>query len=171
MKVLLLSDIEKLGWFGDIVEVKTGYGRNYLLPHGLAVIPTESKIKALAEEKARRAQERALARKELEKTASEVEGAEAVIASKANEQGHLFGSVTAAQIAENLRAQGFAVADSVVKLGGPVKELGTHKVNLRFAEELSASVNVVVVSPQQEQGDQEQQEQEDQKEEPAAAEE
>ena len=72
MKVLLCDDVEKLGWLGDVVEVKPGYARNYLLPQGLAKIPTEANIKALAEEKARRAAERKLARNRQEALAKAV---------------------------------------------------------------------------------------------------
>ena len=146
MKILLCEDIDKLGWLGDIVDVKDGYARNYLLPHGLAIVPTESNLKSLAEEKAIRAEKRISDHKRLESAASAVEGAEAVIAATANEQGHLFGSVTNSMIAENLRGQGFEVADEVVKLASHIKEVGTSQVTLKFAEELFVTVNVVVVA-------------------------
>ncbi len=148
MKVLLCEDIAKLGWLGDVVEVKAGYARNYLLPRGLAQIATEENIKAIADEKARRAEQRKSERRRLEEAAGAVAGAEAVIAAKANEQGHLFGSVTARHIAENLREQGFAVPDEVVRLPGHIKQVGTHTVELQFAEDLSCEVSVVVVAEQ-----------------------
>ena len=153
MKVLLCEDIERLGWLGDVVEVKNGYARNYLLPQGRAKIATDTNIKALADEKQKRAEQRKTERVRLEETANTVEGAEAVVASKANEQGHLFGSVTARQIAENLRAQGFEVADEVVRLPASkaaehIKQVGTYSVTLRFAEDLTCQVNVVVVAEQ-----------------------
>ncbi|MBN1795274.1 MAG: 50S ribosomal protein L9 [Sedimentisphaerales bacterium] len=146
MKVLLVEDVEKLGFLGDIVEVRDGYARNYLLPQGLAQSAIEDNIKAIAEEKAKRAQERLSERKRMEKACAEVDGAEAVIASKANEQGHLFGSVTEKAIAENLRAQGFMVADEIVKMHGHIKEVGSHEVTVKFAEDLEAKVNVTVVA-------------------------
>ncbi len=146
MKVLLLQDVDKLGWLGDVVDVKTGYARNYLLPQGVATIPTEASLSQIAEEKAKRAEQRILERKHLEKAAEAVEGAEAVIAAKANEQGHLFGSVTAEHIAENLRKQGFEVADECVKLTGHIKEIGTSEVPLKFADDLTATVTVIVVA-------------------------
>jgi large subunit ribosomal protein L9 len=111
MKVLLCEDIQKLGWLGDIVEVNTGYARNYLLPQGLAKVATEGNIRALAKEKANRAQQRLQERRRMEKAVEAVNGAEAVLAARANEQGVLFGSVTETMIAANLRAQGFEVAD------------------------------------------------------------
>lgn len=145
MKVLLCEDINDLGWLGDIVEVNEGYARNYLLPQGLAKQATQGNIRSLAEEKAKRAEQRIEQRKRLEKAAEAVEGAEAVIAARANEQGHLFGSVSEKQIAANFREQGFEVADHIVRLAGHLKEVGSHKVTLKFAEDLKVTVTVVVV--------------------------
>ncbi len=159
IKVLLVRDVEKapagekgsagtqrLGWLGDVVEVSEGYARNYLIPQGLATIPTEDNLRSLAKEKARGAERRIEERGRLESAAAAVEGAEAVIASKANEAGVLFGSVSAEQIAANLRAQGFEVADEVVSLPERIKQVGSSQVTLRFAEDLSAVVTVVVVA-------------------------
>ncbi len=148
MKVLLCEDINKLGWLGDIVEVNTGYARNYLLPQGLAKVATEGNIRALAKEKAKRAQQRLQERRRMEKAVEAVNGAEAVLAARANEQGVLFGSITEAMIAANLRAQSFEVADEIVKLPEHIKQLGTHNVTLRFADDLTATVKVVVVPEQ-----------------------
>jgi large subunit ribosomal protein L9 len=127
-----------------------GYARNYLLPHGLAKAATKASIRAIAEEKAKRAEQRISDGKRLEKAAKAVEGAEAVVAAKANEQGHLFGSVNERQIAANLRAQGFEVADEIVQLPEHIKQVGTHEVKLKFADNVTATVNVVVVPEQQE---------------------
>lgn len=146
MKVLLCDDVDRLGWLGDVVEVKDGYARNYLLPQGFATVPTEANIKSLADEKTRRAQDRKLVREKLEKVAEAVDGAEAVVAAKANELGHLFGSVSQGDIAENLREQGFEIADKMVQMGEHIKEVGTHEVKLKVGAELFATVSVVVVS-------------------------
>ena len=146
MKVLLVADVGKLGWLGDVVEVSTGYARNYLLPQGLAKIPSEANLKSIAREKGRGAEARIEQRERLAAAAKAVEGAEAVIAARANEQGLLFGSVTAGQIATNLREQGFEVADEVVQLAEHIKQVGTHQVKLEFAEDLAATVSVVVVA-------------------------
>ena len=146
MKVLLCQDVKRLGWFGDVLEVNKGYARNYLLPQGLAIVPTEANLKSLAKEKAKRAEQRIQERKRLEEAAAAVEGAEAVVAAKANELGHLFGSVGGRQIAANLREQGFGVADEVVQLPEHIKQVGTHAVTLKFADDLTATINVVVVA-------------------------
>ncbi len=148
MKVLLCEDIKKLGWLGDIVEVNTGYARNYLLPQGLAKVATQDNIRALAKEKAKRAEQRLRERRRIEKAVEAVNGAEAVLAARANEQGVLFGSITESMIAANLRSQSFEVADEIVKLSEHIKQLGTHEVTLRFADDLAATVRVVVVPEQ-----------------------
>ena len=149
MKVLLCEDIKKLGWLGDVVEVNDGYARNYLLPQGLAKVATKDSVRAIAEEKTRRAEQRIQQGERLEEAAKAVEGAEAVVAAKANEQGHLFGSVTSRQIAANLREQGFEVADEIVHLPEHIKQVGTHAVTLKYRDDLTVTVNVVVVPEQQ----------------------
>jgi len=146
MKVLLVVDIDKVGWLGDVVDVKTGYARNYLIPQGLAKVPTESNLKAIAKERTKRSEQRIQVRKRLEAAAEAVDGAEAVVAAKANELGHLFGSVGAKDIAANLREQGFEVADEVVPLEENIKEVGSRTVELEFADDLKAVVTVTVVS-------------------------
>jgi large subunit ribosomal protein L9 len=153
MKVLLCEDIDRLGWLGDVVEVKTGYARNYLLPQGLAKIANEASIRSIAEEKARRAEQRKLDGKRLEEAVKAIEGAEAVVAAKANELGHLFGSVNERQIAANLREQGFEVRDEIVQLPEHIKEIGTHPVTLKFRDDLTATINVVVVPDKQDKPD------------------
>jgi large subunit ribosomal protein L9 len=153
MKVLLCEDINRLGWLGDIVEVKTGYARNYLLPQGLAKVANEASIRSIAEEKARRAEQRTLEGKRLEEAVKAIEGAEVVLAAKANELGHLFGSVSERQIAENLREQGFEVRDEIVQLPEHIKEIGTHSVTLKFRDDLTATIKVVVVPEQQNESD------------------
>ncbi|ARN55753.1 50S ribosomal protein L9 [Sedimentisphaera salicampi] len=145
VKVLLLEDIISLGWLGDIVDVKDGYARNYLVPCGLATIPSKENIEAIAEEKAKRANERKLEYEKLCKVAEEVEDASVVIEAKANEQGHLFGSVTPEMIAEKLRENGYEIADEMVAVGH-IKEVGEHKVTLKISVDLDASVEVKVVS-------------------------
>jgi large subunit ribosomal protein L9 len=145
MKVLLSQDVEKLGWIGDVVEVKSGYARNYLIPYRIAVVPTEGNMKALAKAKAKGIEDRKLVRGQLEKIAEAVEGAEVVVSAKANEQGHLFGSVTAKEIAENLREQTFEIKDEMV-IADHIKEVGTHQVTLKVAADLTAAISVVVVS-------------------------
>ncbi len=145
MNVLLVEDVENLGWYGDVVKVKEGYARNYLLPQRLAVVPSEAKIKSMAEEKAKRAAARQVVIENFKKAAEAVNGAEVVLAAKANEQGHLFGSITEKEIAANLRGQGFLVEDKFVHLDGHIKEVGERTVKLKFMADVTATVKVVVV--------------------------
>ena len=149
MKVLLVKDVKKLGWLGDVVEVSEGYARNYLLPESFAVEATASSIRAITKKKAERSAGREMERERLEIVAKAVEGAEVVISSKANEQGHLFGSVSEADIAANLRSQGFEIADDVVDLGAHIKQVGTSKVSLLFDKDLTATIKVVIVAEQE----------------------
>lgn len=160
MKVLLCEDIKKLGWLGDVVDVTEGYARNYLLPQGLAKVATDGNIRSIAQEKAKRAEQRLQERKRIEKAVAAVNGAEAVLAAKANEQGVLFGSITEPMIAANLRSQGFEVADEIVKLPEHIKNVGAHEVTLRFTEDLTATVRVTVVAEQTEEQAKEEQSQE-----------
>jgi large subunit ribosomal protein L9 len=148
MKVLLCEDIKKLGWLGDVVDVTEGYARNYLLPQGLAKVATDGNIRSIAQEKAKRAEQRLQERRRIEKAVAAVNGAEAVLAARANEQGVLFGSISETMIGANLRSQGFEVADEIIKLPEHIKNLGTHEVTLRFTEDLTATVRVTVVPEQ-----------------------
>lgn len=145
MKVLLCEDVEKLGWYGDVVEVSEGYARNYLLPRRIAIVPTEQKIKAMSEEKAKRTEQRKLDQERLQKAAEAAEDAEVVIAAKVNEQGHLFGSVAEKEIAENLRRQGYEIADKFVQLDEHIREVGQYTVKLKFAANITAKVKVTIV--------------------------
>ncbi len=153
MKVLLLEDIDKLGYLGDVVEVKSGYARNYLLPTGLATVPNEGAMKSIAQEKAKRAEERRLVRERLEKEFGKFEDVTVSVTAKTNHQGHLFGSVTEKDIAEDLRNQDYPISNDMVKMDHPIKEVGEHEVNVRFAHDLLRSIKVIVVSEnEQEEG-------------------
>ena len=145
MRILLCEDIRGLGWLGDVVEVNAGYARNYLLPQGLGKPATDANLRSIAKEKTSRAEERKLETEQLQKVAEAVEGAEAVVAAKANEQGVLFGSVSPSAIAQNLREQGFEIADEFVDPHEHIKNVGTAQVKLIFTEDLTATVSVVVV--------------------------
>lgn len=149
MKVLLCEDVAKLGWLGDVVEVKDGYARNYLLPQGLAVIPTEAAVRSLAEEKTKRAEARRLAREEKERLSISLEGVEIQLSAKANELGHLFGSVTEADIAEALQKKGFAVTADMVQMEAHIKEVGSSVVIIKTASDLRAAVQVIVAAQEQ----------------------
>ena len=144
MKVLLHTDIPKLGYLGDVVEVSQGYAQNYLLPQKLAVKPTEDSVKAIEKDRARQAEQRRLVNEKLVKVAGTVNGAEITIETLANEQGHLFGSVTEQDIAEALQKKGFEVQTKHVAMSEHFRILGTFDVKLIFAPDVKADVQVTV---------------------------
>lgn len=153
MEVLLHADIPKLGYFGDVVKVAEGYARNYLLPQRLAVRPTEANIKEIAAERAQQVELRRLARERLVKAAAKVDGLELTIPALANEQGHLFGSVGAEEIAKAICEKGFEVQSKSVKMAEHLRQLGDYDITLRFAEGLEATVKLQLVSPQEQADD------------------
>ncbi len=147
MKVLLHSDIDRLGYFGDVVEVADGYARNYLLPQGLAILPSEANLRAIQKEKAAQAEQRRLALEKLKKVADEVSGTEVVIQALANEQGHLFGSVSESDIAGRLQEKGFEVQTKHVRMPEHFRVVGEYEVKLHFGKDVDALVQVKVVRP------------------------
>ena len=153
MKLLLHVDVPKLGYFGDVVEVAEGYGRNYLVPQGLAVEPTEANVKTIEADRAHKAEERRLVREQLERAAEKVNGAEITITARANEQGHLFGSVTEEHIAEALRDQGFEIQNKHVVLPEHLRMLGDYGVKLQFGPDLGVVVKLGVVRPTDQEDD------------------
>ncbi len=145
MRLLLKRDIPKLGLVGDIVEVSAGYARNYLIPHRLAVEPTEANIKAIEEDKKRAEAERKARRKALEEAAGRLANVEVMIHAAANPEGHLYGSVGPREIAAALRDEGHDVEASNVELHESIRQLGTRTVPVVFADDIRAEVKVWVV--------------------------
>ena len=145
MKLLLRKDIARLGIVGDVVEVSDGYARNYLLPHHLATEPTQANVRALAEER-KHAEERRNLLREAQKTAAErLREVEVTIAAAANEEGVLYGSVGAREIAAVLREEGHEVQPGQVNLHTPIRRLDNVLVEVRLADDIQAEVKVWVV--------------------------
>ena len=149
MKVLLRQNIAKLGHIGDVVEVRPGYARNYLVPHGLAMMPTEANLKAIEAAKQAYLAELAQQRTELEARAKLVEGKEVIITARANEEGQLYGSVGPAQIAAELAKQGAFVEPENIALDEPIRKLDKYEVVVRFAEDVQATIGVWVIPPRE----------------------
>lgn len=143
MKVLLRRNVRKLGAIGDLVEVKRGYARNYLLPQGLAVQPTEANVKAVEAEKQRYLDELARQRADLEAKAAGLQGREVKIDARANEEGHLYGSVGPAQIAAALAADGIFVEGENIDLD-PIRMIGLYDVPIAFTDDIKATIKVTV---------------------------
>ncbi len=145
MQVLLLSDVRKLGYIGDIVEVRTGYARNYLLPQGLATAPTQDNIASIQEAKKHAAAERAQRFAAYENLVERLVGASVTIEAAANPEGTLYGSVTGRDIAKALQEQGFEVLPDHVVLEAPIRTLDNRSVRLEFADHIHTEVKVWVV--------------------------
>jgi large subunit ribosomal protein L9 len=145
MKVILIEEIRGLGTRGDVVTVKDGYARNYLIPKNLAREATTGNLKQIEHEKrkwALLAQEEKTA---AQKSADAVKGVKIVIEKRVGEHGHLFGSVTANEIADALEAKGINVDKRRIELGSPIKNVGVHDVEVRLHREVSAHIQVEVV--------------------------
>ena len=145
MKVILKEDHETLGAKGDVVEVKDGYGRNFLLPRRLAVVATKSAVKQYAEERKQASHKIAAARQSLEGVAARLQGTEVSLTARTGEDNRLFGTITAQQVAEALAAKGFDVDRRKVTVG-EIRTTGTFPATVRLAADLTAEVQVVVVS-------------------------
>jgi len=144
VKLLLNESIKNVGRVGDVVEVSSGYARNYLIPHNLAVQPTPANLKrveARRQEIERQERER---RADQERIIKQLETVEVHLERRANEQGHLFGSVTATDIAKELQRQKFNIEPGDVLLPGRLDRIDTYTVNIRFAEDLAADLKVWV---------------------------
>ena len=146
MKIILKEDISNLGYKDDVVEVKSGYGRNYLIPQGKAVIATESALKVLAENQRQRAHKLAKIKADAEALAASLARVKLTIAAKTSETGTIFGSVNAIQIAEALEKLGFAVDRKVIEVKEAVKEVGTYNAVAKLHREVSVEITFEVVA-------------------------
>ena len=145
MKVLLRKNVADVGKIGDLVDVKPGYARNYLLPQGFAYQPTAANIKQVEREREKYLAELAVLRAEIEARAALVDGKEVTISARANEEGHLYGSIGPAQIVAALAEQNcFVDADNIV-LAEPIRTLDKYDISLKFAEGVTAAICVWVV--------------------------
>jgi large subunit ribosomal protein L9 len=146
MEVILREDVKSLGKAGELVRVKPGYARNFLLPQGLAYEATEGNKKRIAAETKARATRLATERAGAEAHAAKLAAVTVTLAGKAGEEGKLFGSITAQDIAEGLARQGYEVDRRRIELDHPIKTLGFHTVSIRLHPEVHAEVRVSVVA-------------------------
>ena len=145
MKIILKEDIANLGYKDDVVEVKNGYGRNYLIPTGKAVIATESALKVLAENQRQRAHKLARIKAEAEAAAAALQDVKLTIGAKTSSPGTIFGSVNAIQIAEALEKLGHNVDRKLISLD-PVKEVGNYTAIIKLHRDVTVNVPFEVVS-------------------------
>ncbi|HKR64067.1 MAG TPA: 50S ribosomal protein L9 [Thermoanaerobaculia bacterium] len=145
MKVILTEEIRGLGTRGDIVTVKDGYARNFLLPKNLAREATAGNLKQIEHERRKWALLAQQEKDAAQKAANAVKGVKIQIEKRVGEHGHLFGSVTANEIADALLEKGIEVDKRRIELGQPIKNVGVHDVEVRLHREVSAHIQVEVV--------------------------
>ena len=144
MKVILADDVRGLGHRGETVSVKPGYARNFLLPQGFAYEATAANVRKLSEEK-KKYDEKVLSQKAVAaEAAAKVEGISVTISKKAGEEGHLYGSVTPAEIADALAAKNVKVDRRRIELAEPIRQVGTHTVHVRLHRDVVATLTVEV---------------------------
>ncbi len=147
MNVILLDKIGKLGGLGDQVTVKPGYGRNYLVPYGLAVPATKDNIAAFEAQRSELEAQAADRKAEAEGRAAQLNEIELSLVSKAGDEGKLFGSIGPRDLAEAIASAGIDVAKSEVRMpGGPIRQTGEYDIALHLHAEVNATVRVVVVA-------------------------
>lgn len=146
MEVILIQDLANLGFKNDIVKVRDGYGRNYLLPNKIAIIANESNRKQLAETLKQQAHKQAKLLADAEALAAKLAETVITLPVKANEDGKIFGTVTTTQISAALAAQEIVVDKKVITIAEPIKALGEHTASARLHREVKAEIKLNVVA-------------------------
>lgn len=146
MKIILKEDVHGLGYKDDVVEVKNGYGRNYLIPTGKGIIASPSALKVLAENLRQRAHKLAKIKADAEAAAAALEGVALTIGAKTSSTGTIFGSVNAIQIAEALEKLGHNVDRKLISIKDSVKEVGKYTATINFHKEVSVEIPFEVVA-------------------------
>jgi len=145
MEVILKEDVNSLGYKGDIVKVKDGYARNYLIPTKKAVIATDSAKKMLEEEKKQRAHKLERIKNEALELAEKAKGINLIVEAKASSTGKIFGAVGPIQIADAFEKAGLTIDRKVIVVDEPVKELGIYKATLKLHREVSVEISFEVI--------------------------
>jgi large subunit ribosomal protein L9 len=145
MKIILREDVEKLGKAGEVVKVKDGYGRNYLIPRQLAVLANVRNMKALDHDRRTIETRAKKTRKTAETTAATLSSISLTLPAKAGEEGKLFGAITSRDIAEALGKAGVTVDRKAIQLADPIKQVGDYKVKIRVAADVFPEISVSVV--------------------------
>ncbi|MDR0700513.1 MAG: 50S ribosomal protein L9 [Tannerella sp.] len=146
MEIILKEDVANVGYKDDVVNVKSGYGRNFLIPQGKAVIASESAKKVLAENKKQRAHKLAKIKQDALDLAAKMESVTLTIGAKTSSTGTIFGSVTNIQIAEELSKKGFEIDRKTITIKDSVKELGSYNAFVRLHKEVSVTIPFEVIS-------------------------
>jgi large subunit ribosomal protein L9 len=149
LKLVLTEDVQYLGKQGDVVEVRPGYARNYLIPRGLATVPTDHNLRLLERFKIRVNQAREARIADLKAMAEQILKMQGItIEANANDEGHLYGSVGPAEISKGLRTKNLPVDPDMVRLEGALKETGLFAVKLNLGYEIETEVKVAIIRAQ-----------------------
>ena len=146
MKVILLDDLRHSGRSGDVVEVKAGFARNYLLPQGLAALATTANLRWFEQQRTKIDARHTAEKSEIVEFAARIEGTTVVIAKRAGESDTLYGAVTPAEVVTALEEKGIEVDRRTIDLGGGIKSTGDHQVRIDLHPEVVAEITVQVVS-------------------------
>ena len=146
IELLLLRTVENLGIVGDLVTVRAGFARNYLLPHALAEHPTDAKIESLKAARATAVAEIAATRAQRERTINKLTGVNIKLTRSCNDQGVLYGSITQRDIADALVAAGYAVDMRAVRLAAPFRRIGSYVCTIQFEKELKADITIDIAA-------------------------
>lgn len=146
MKLILKENIANLGYKDDVVEVKDGYGRNYLIPQGKAIIASAAALKQLAEDQKQRAHKIAKIKADAEEAAKALEGIKLTIGAKTSSTGTVFGSVNSIQIAEALEKLGHNVDRKIIYIKEAVKEVGNYTATIRLHKDVAVDIDFEVVA-------------------------
>jgi large subunit ribosomal protein L9 len=149
MQLVLTEDVPNLGKQGDVVEVKPGYGRNYLIPRGMATVPSPHNLRLLERYKIRVKQALEARIADLKALAEQIQRMPGItLEANANADGHLYGSVGAAEISKGMKAKMLRIEAEMVRLEGPIKETGVYLVKLNLGHEIETEVKVAVINTQ-----------------------
>ncbi|MCB1148767.1 MAG: 50S ribosomal protein L9 [Chlamydiia bacterium] len=144
-KLLLIQDVDDLGRTGEVVEVKHGYARNFLVPRGFAVVADRQTLRMQQRLKEERAKQAAVDRKDSEELAKKLNGMTLSTVVKVDQEGHMFGSVSQMDIVHLLEVEGYQVAKKMVRLQHPIKSTGVHHIELKLKEDVPAEIILKVV--------------------------
>lgn len=146
IQVILQQDVDKLGKSGELVRVRPGFARNFLLPRQLAVPATNAAVRRIEHEKAVALAKAEKAKKESRELATKIDALAVKLTLKAGEDGRLFGSVTAKDLENAVKAQGFALDRKTLKLAEPIKQVGSYAVPVKLLSDVTATLKVEVVA-------------------------
>ncbi len=145
MQVILLDDVEHLGETGEVHEVADGYGRNYLIPQGLARVATDGAIRQLRDERQQQARKQAAKKEEAEKVMKELEDMQVVFSAKVGEDNRIFGTVTTQQIAVELSNRGFDIDRRDIELDEDIRYVGAYTATISLRDDVEANLDIQVI--------------------------